>query len=139
MEKYGNITVSSIVILYHSNCIKMIVLYNLNENTTKYLLTFLNYTMLWLLLCYQIQKIIKGLTWPKAHHITSTFNHQTGAPPWSSGSMLDDRSLPPEFESQHIWRLFHLWLRLITFGGRSAHLAYLMHRSGHKTPIIIIF
>ena len=30
-------------------------------------------------------------------------------------------------------------LRLITFGGRSAHLAYLVHKSGRKTSIIIIF
>ena len=56
------------------------------------------------------------------------------------GSVLDHRSLPPEFESQrgHIWRLFHLRLRFITFGGRSVHLAYLVHKSGRKTSIIII-
>ena len=54
--------------------------------------------------------------------------------------MLDHRSLPPVFESRrgHIWRLFHLSLHLITFGGRSAHLVYLVHKSGHKTSIIII-
>jgi len=34
--------------------------------------------------------------------------------------------------------LFRLSLRLITFGGRSAHLAYLVHKSGRKTSIIII-
>ena len=63
-----------------------------------------------------------------------------GAPPWSSGSVLDHRSLRRVFESWrgHIWRLFHIWLRLITFGGRSAHLAYHVHKSGRKTPIIII-
>jgi len=46
------------------------------------------------------------------------------APLWSS-SALDQRSLPPEFEYRggHIWRVFHFWLRLITFGCRSAHLA----------------
>jgi len=60
--------------------------------------------------------------------------------PWSSGSVLDHRSLPPVFESRrgHIWRLFRLLLRLITFGGRSAHLAYLVQKSGRKTSIIII-
>ena len=65
--------------------------------------------------------------------------HATGAPPWSSGSVLDHRSLPPVFKSWrgHIWRLFRLSLRLITFGGRSAHLAYLVHKSGRKTSIII--
>ena len=61
------------------------------------------------------------------------------APPWSSGSVLAHRSLPPVFESRrgHIWRLFCLSLRLITFGSRSAHLAYIVHKSGHKTSIII--
>ena len=45
-----------------------------------------------------------------------------GAPPCSSGSVLDHTSLPPVFESRrgHIWRLFRLSLRLITFGSRSA-------------------
>ena len=58
-----------------------------------------------------------------------------------TGSSLDHRSLPPEFESRsgHIWRLFHLWLCFITFGGRSAHLAYHMHKSGRKTSIINIY
>ena len=37
-----------------------------------------------------------------------------------------------------IWRLFHLWLRFITFGGRPAHLAYRVHKSGRKTSIITI-
>ena len=57
-----------------------------------------------------------------------------------TGSELDHRSLPPEFESRggHIWRLFHLWLHLITFGGRSAHLPYHVHKSDHTTSIIII-
>jgi len=35
--------------------------------------------------------------------------------------------------------LFHLSLFLITFGGYVAHLAYHLHKSGRKTPIIIIF
>ena len=57
--------------------------------------------------------------------------------PWSSGSVLDHRSLPPVFESRRgdIWRLFHLWLRFVTFGSRSAHLAYHVHKSGRKTSI----
>ena len=63
------------------------------------------------------------------------------APPWSSCSVLDHISLAPVFESRrgHIWRSFHLWLRYITFGGRSAHLAYHVHKSGCRTPIIIKF
>jgi hypothetical protein len=52
--------------------------------------------------------------------------------------VLDHRSLPLVFESRrvHIWRLFRLWLRLIIFGGHSAHLAYLVHKSDCKIPII---
>ena len=74
------------------------------------------------------------------YNITSISFQVTGAPPWSSSSVLDHRSLPPGFESRsgHIWRLFHLWLRLIISGGRSAHLAYYVHKSGRKTSIIII-
>jgi len=34
--------------------------------------------------------------------------------------------------------VFHLWLHFITFGGRSAHLAYHVHKGGRKTSIIII-
>ena len=77
-----------------------------------------------------------GLHW-KPWNSTSA---ALGVPPWSSGSVLDHISLPPVFESRpgHIWRLFRLSFRLITFGGRSAHLTYLVHKSGHKTSIIII-
>jgi len=55
------------------------------------------------------------------------------APPWSSGSVLGHRSLSPVFESRrgHIWRLFHLWLRFITVGGCSAHLANHDHLANH--------
>ena len=71
---------------------------------------------------------------------SDTFNETHWAPPWSSGSVLDHKSLPPVFESRrgHIWRLFRLSLRLITFGSRSAHLAYHVHKNGRKTSIIII-
>jgi len=60
--------------------------------------------------------------------------HLGRAPPWSSSSVLDHSSLPPVFESQHghIWRLFHLWLRFITFEGCLAHLAYLVHKVAVK-------
>jgi len=46
-----------------------------------------------------------------------------------TGIMMDHRSLPPVFKSRpgHIWRVFGL-----------AHLAYHVHKSGHKTSIIII-
>jgi len=56
------------------------------------------------------------------------------------GSALDHRSLPPEFESRrgHIWRVVHLWLRFITFGGRSGHLAYRVHKNNRQTSIIVL-
>ena len=58
------------------------------------------------------------------------------APPQSSGSVLDHISLPPVFESRRgdIWRLFHIWLHFITFGGRSAHLANRVHKSAEIPP-----
>jgi len=51
---------------------------------------------------------------------------------------LDHRSLPPEFDPRrgHSWRVFHLRLRFITFGCCSSHLAYHVHKSCRKTPII---
>jgi len=60
------------------------------------------------------------------------------APPRSSGSALDHKSLLSKFKSRlgRIWTVFHIWLRFITFGSRSAHLAYPVHKSGRKTPII---
>ena len=67
------------------------------------------------------------------------FLYNKGRPRSLTGSELDHRSLPLEFKSRHghIWRVFHLWPRFITFGGGSAHLAYYVHKSGRKTPIFI--
>ena len=63
-----------------------------------------------------------------------------GAPQWSNGCGLDHRSLPPLFESRRgegaYPKVVSSLTSLITFGGRSAHLAYRVHKSGHKTPII---
>ena len=61
-----------------------------------------------------------------------SISNMSGAPPWSNGSVLYHRTLPPMFEYRcgHIWRVFHLWLR-------STHLAYHVHTSGRKTLIII--
>jgi len=60
------------------------------------------------------------------------------APPWSNSSVLAHKSLQPVFEFRrgHIWRVFHLWLRFITFGGRSAHLVYHVYKSGLKPSIM---
>jgi len=54
------------------------------------------------------------------------------------GSALDNRSRSPEFESRrgHTWRVFHLWLRFIIFGGRLPHLAYRLRKTGYKLLII---
>jgi len=83
--------------------------------------------------------LTKIINWNDIIIIISIVTH-LGAPPWSSGSVLDHRSLPPVFESwrRHIWRLFRLSLRFITFGCGSSHLAYLVHKSGRKTSIIIM-
>ena len=65
-------------------------------------------------------------------------NTFAGAPPWSSSSVLDHRSLLPvvEYWCGHIWKLSHLWLHFITLRGNSAHLAYHVHKSGRKTSFI---
>jgi len=52
-----------------------------------------------------------------------------------TGSMLDHRPLPHEFESRcgNIWRVFHLSLRFNTVGSCSDHLAYHVYKSGQHT------
>ena len=42
------------------------------------------------------------------------------------------------YRRRHIWKLFHLWLRFITLGGCSDHLAYDVHKCGLETSFIII-
>ena len=51
-----------------------------------------------------------------------------------TGSAISHRSIAPRFKPRpgYVRRVFHLTLRLITFGGRSAHLAYAVHKSGRK-------
>jgi len=52
-----------------------------------------------------------------------------------TGSMVSHRSIAPGFKTQpgYVRRLFLVSLHLITFGGRLLHLAYLVHKSVHKT------
>ena len=52
-----------------------------------------------------------------------------------SFSVVGHRSIATGFKPRpgYVRRVFHLSLRLVTFGGRSAHLAYLVHKSGCKT------
>jgi len=77
------------------------------------------------------------MEWPCGMVLPNLFR----VPSWSSSSVLDHRSLTAMFEFRrgYIWRLFHLWLCFITFGGWSAHLVCHVHKSGRKTSIIIIW
>jgi len=52
-----------------------------------------------------------------------------------TGSTVGHRFIAPAFKPRlgYVRRVFHLSFRLINFGGRSAHLAKLVHKSGHKT------
>ena len=109
-----------------------------------------------------IQNVYRSLNTPTIHtlkrctikinqlfklHLISQCNYDT-SPIGNAGasirgltsSVLDHRWLPPEFEPRrgYIWKCFIFWLRFITFGDRSAHLAYQVHKSGRKTSIIII-
>ena len=56
-----------------------------------------------------------------------------------TGSAVGRISIAPGFKPRlgYFRRVFHLSLRLITFGGRSAHLAYLVQKSGRKTTTFI--
>ena len=49
-----------------------------------------------------------------------------------TGSVIGHISVAAGFKSQlgYVRRVFHLSLLLITFAGRSGHLAYLVHKSG---------
>ena len=84
--------------------------------------------------------VLVVVTWRFYVYMTHLHRLNDGRLCGLTGSVLDHRSLKPEFVSGrgHIWRMFHLWLRFITLGGRSAHLAYHVHKSGRKTSIIII-
>jgi len=68
------------------------------------------------------------------------FHAKCGAPPWSSWQRIGPQITTTwvRISAWPIWRVFHLWVRFITFGGRSAHLADHVHKSGRKTLIIII-
>ena len=65
--------------------------------------------------CSQFKKIQLG--W-RSVQLLYTHHYHPGAS-GLVGNTLDHRSLPPEFESRcgHTWRVFHLWLRFIIFGG----------------------
>ena len=55
--------------------------------------------------------------------------------------VVGHRSIAPGFKSRpgYVRMVFHLSLRLITVGGRSAHLDNPVHQSVHKTAIFTIF
>ena len=58
--------------------------------------------------------------------------------PIHTSSAGGHRSIAPGFKLRpgYVRRLFHLSLRLITFGGRSAHLAYHVDNSDRKTATV---
>ena len=57
-----------------------------------------------------------------------------------SGSAVGHRSVAIGFKSRpgYVRRVFHVSLRLLTFVGRSAHLAYPVHKNGLKTATFYI-
>ena len=59
------------------------------------------------------------------------------APRGLADSAVGHRSIAPGFKPRpgYIKKIFHLTFCLITFGGRSAHLASIMHKRGLKTAI----
>ena len=63
-----------------------------------------------------------------------------GSPPWPNWYSARGGPQIPNFKPRlgYIRRLFHLSLRFMTFGGRSAHLGYLVHRSGRKTGTFLL-
>ena len=79
--------------------------------------------------------LIISFYWVVVHTSSPTTHRGTV---WKGGAEIP-WEWSPEFESRHrhMWRVFHLWLPFITFGGRLAHLAYPVHKSGRKTPIVI--
>ena len=50
---------------------------------------------------------------------------------------IDHYHLSSNLAVKNIWRVFHFWLRFITFGSHSAHLDLLVHKSGFKHQSII--
>ena len=79
------------------------------------------------------------------HFVGVLFTNKVGTWPGRlrglTGRAFDRRSQPHEFEPrpEHIWRVFHLWLRFIIFGGRSTHLAYHVHKSLHHHQSLTSF
>ena len=80
----------------------------------------------------------KSLTHSLAYH-SHTWSLQMGRFHGLTGTAVGHWSIAPGFKPRpgYIGKLFHLSLRLVTC--RSAHLAYLVHRSGHKTPTFTTF
>ena len=66
---------------------------------------------------------------------TLTYSQLCGRLHGLTGSAVGHRSIAPGFKSRpcYIRRAFLLNLRLIIFGGRSAHLPYLLYKGGLKT------
>ena len=78
-----------------------------------------------------------------SHDVTTglIFDHYINVWPWYLDQFVSldkpEQLISLEQTDTVALMLFHLWRRFITFGGRSAHLAYHVHKSGRKTSIII--
>ena len=61
--------------------------------------------------------------------------HRSGYTHGLTGSAVGHIAIAPGFKPwlSYARRVFHLPLQLISFGGCSAHLSYMVHRSSHKT------
>ena len=71
--------------------------------------------------------------------ITHKTQHTQGHLHCLTGSVVGHISTAPGFRLGYVGRVFHISLCLITFGGRSAHLVYIVHKSGRKTAASTFF
>jgi len=74
------------------------------------------------------------------HQLAFHISSNPRCPHGSTVNAAGHTTLTPLFELQlgYIWTLFRHSLRPITFGSRSAHLAYRVHKSGRKTVAFIL-
>ena len=79
--------------------------------------------------------------------ITNKFELIIRAPPWPNigphiySPVVGHTSIAHGFKSRpsYVTNVFHLSLRLITFGSRSARVAYLVHNTGCKTAKFTLY
>ena len=69
-----------------------------------------------------------------ADGLATVLNYPVGRLHGLTGSADGHRSIAPGLNPRpdYVRRVFHLSLPLVTFGGRSAHFVYLVHKSGRE-------